>query len=815
MPGNTIKLILKVLGRDSAEDAFRGVRQHVGALNESCKSLTGSFWKFYLGLQAATGALRGFSELINTPAMFEGFRTQLETLLGSAKDAERAFDWIKDFTQKTPFELQEVTDAFVMLQSVGIDAAGAMKSVGDTAAAMNRDIMDAATAVVSMEREVLRRYGIDLRRELDKATFIWTDAEGKKREKVVEGGDEIIRATLLSIWNERYEGGMDRFQTTWKGMWSNLADSVTNFIDTIGRSGFMDFLKERLAALNDWFVAAARSGELKEWAKKLSDTFTGIARLVLALAEAFGKFSLALMNNSHILKGAVAAAAVFVSLKLASMLTTVGDLAWAVKNLGFVIRYHAVTALTALAANPVTLAIAGISALIGLFVAFKARAKEATDGLNEFRMGLLGMSETSLKIEEGKLEKDLNALLDRLGSPGDVVTPEGKKIHLFDKLLTPEQEAELKSAEEKLQAVRDRLAEMERLKKDLAASSAGSGTGPAGGTDTRDEVAKIAARWQEEADRAAEAWEKVRSAMQFKVDSAGWSDLEKEVGEVTRRYEQLFDQFRSPAQQKLIEQALRIDVQEILDRHNALAEELRATWSEVAGELGARGGLKVRLAELTGGDVAAAVQEQINAVVEAIAQADPASEGYARLLELHSQYVDKLKEINEQAAADIEAQDAKSFRGRMQAFTGYLSQKTAALAAANKTFFQIHKIAAVSEGVLGLRATILDAYAAGTKVGGPALGAAFAAIAGAAQVANLQAIASANYNDSAASTALGQGAGTATSPVVTESKEGAPPEASRPAPTINIHVYGTVTSEDELARTLVPKLAQAVADGAH
>lgn len=78
----------------------------------------------------------------------------------------------------------------------------------------------------------------------------------------------------------------------------------------------------------------------------------------------------------------------------------------------------------------------------------------------------------------------------------------------------------------------------------------------------------------------------------------------------------------------------------------------------------------------------------------------------------------------------------------------------------------------------------------------------------------------------AATAFMGTGAGagsagsaTATSsPVVTASSPTASTAATsdaRAAPVINIHVYGSVLSEDELARMLVPALKKAVSDGAH
>lgn len=71
-------------------------------------------------------------------------------------------------------------------------------------------------------------------------------------------------------------------------------------------------------------------------------------------------------------------------------------------------------------------------------------------------------------------------------------------------------------------------------------------------------------------------------------------------------------------------------------------------------------------------------------------------------------------------------------------------------AAHNKAMFVLQKAMALAEAAIRFPQTVMDAYAWGTKFGGPFLGAAFAAIAGAAQLVQMKAIASASYGGGAA-----------------------------------------------------------------
>lgn len=129
---------------------------------------------------------------------------------------------------------------------------------------------------------------------------------------------------------------------------------------------------------------------------------------------------------------------------------------------------------------------------------------------------------------------------------------------------------------------------------------------------------------------------------------------------------------------------------------------------------------------------------------------------HEQALELETTFQDQLGSIRMEAMAkqgeDLQAglegflgtkiaiQD-KTFAEQGRSFRDSITQA----ANYNKTMFQISKAAALAEAVLSARQAVVDAYAWGTKLGGPALGAAFAGVAAAAQAANIAAIASASF----------------------------------------------------------------------
>lgn len=137
----------------------------------------------------------------------------------------------------------------------------------------------------------------------------------------------------------------------------------------------------------------------------------------------------------------------------------------------------------------------------------------------------------------------------------------------------------------------------------------------------------------------------------------------------------------------------------------------------------------------------------------------------------------------------------------------------------SRAMFNLSKAAALAEGAIELPKTVMSAFAKGTSIGGPILGAAFAAVAGAAQLINLNAIRSAQF---------GGGGGAAPSAGGTTGLPGqisnpgvigySPPvvqgQIAAPLREVNINMRGTdVFSPSAIRDMLIPALNDALGDG--
>ncbi|WP_051183018.1 tape measure protein [Desulfocurvibacter africanus] len=266
-----------------AELGQLGVQSGLGKLTASLGEV-GNRMGNVVGQVAATGAKLGVllggagylfkTQLVDVASEFQNFRAVLTTLEGDQGKARKSMEWIQEFTAKTPYQLAEVTDAFVKLRSFGLDPkSGMLKTLGDTASAMNKPIdqvVEAMSDAVMGENERLKELGITASKQGEWIIYNYTNKVGKQVQKAARASNrDAIQGTIESIWNEKFAGAMDDRSKGWSGMVSNLMDSWTNFRNMIMDAGVFDWLQNKLRGLLDQIQAMTESGNLKELAEDI------------------------------------------------------------------------------------------------------------------------------------------------------------------------------------------------------------------------------------------------------------------------------------------------------------------------------------------------------------------------------------------------------------------------------------------------------------------------------------------------------------------------------------------------------------------
>lgn len=340
---------LKKVGK-SGEEAGEGVdkaekslKRFAAAGNAANKVANG----IGLALAGAATAIAGIGKaVLGTGAKFETLKVQLKTATGSAEGARKAFEFIKEFAAKTPFQVGELTEAFVKLKNFGIEPTErTLTAFGDFASAFGKtldQLVNAVADATTNEFERLKEFGIktDARGEMIKFTFKGVTTEIEKDSAAIQG-------FLLGLAEQNFGGAMEDQAKTTQGVISNLMDTWTFFLNAVANLGPLEEFKLLIEDLKE--AAGGRTGLAKQLAGVLVKAIRAVRMLFLGdlipTLERVLKVIEFVINNFELL------AAAFVAGKLIS---GVAGLATAFSGLGL-----SIAALT----GPVGIALAAIAAL--------------------------------------------------------------------------------------------------------------------------------------------------------------------------------------------------------------------------------------------------------------------------------------------------------------------------------------------------------------------------------------------------------------------------------------------------------------------
>ena len=176
------------------------------------------------------------NQVVQTLSEFERYDAVLTNTLGSGSAAMSAMDMIKDFAKTTPFQVNELTGAFVKLANQGlVPNQQQMVSLGDLASSTGKSFGQLSEAILDAqvgEFERLKEFGIRASKEGDRVKFTF---KGVTQE--VGFTEKAIQDYILSLGTAQgVSGAMAAISQTTGGQISNLEDSVTDLYLTIGES---------------------------------------------------------------------------------------------------------------------------------------------------------------------------------------------------------------------------------------------------------------------------------------------------------------------------------------------------------------------------------------------------------------------------------------------------------------------------------------------------------------------------------------------------------------------------------------------------
>ncbi len=129
---------------NKTQQTFAQINSGVNDMDKRFKRLSGGLNRIG-GLMATAFVGKQFTDTITK---FEKLEASLRTVTGSADNASVAFGFIEKFAAETPFQLEEVVDAFIKLKALGLTPSeDALTSYGNTATAMGKSLNQMIEAV--------------------------------------------------------------------------------------------------------------------------------------------------------------------------------------------------------------------------------------------------------------------------------------------------------------------------------------------------------------------------------------------------------------------------------------------------------------------------------------------------------------------------------------------------------------------------------------------------------------------------------------------------------------------------------------------
>jgi hypothetical protein len=259
-------------------------------LNTKMKPLSAAIKGVFAGAALAAAA-KTVSVLIGVQREFDKLNASLITVTGSTEKAAMAFDAVQRLAAQTPYDVNQVAEAFIRLKNLGLDPSEkAIISYGNTAAAMGKDLnqmIEAVADAATGEFERLKEFGIRSKNQGDTIAFTFQGLTTTVKNNAAE-----IEGYLQSLGENQFAGAMAQRMDTLDGKISNLGDAWDSLQRTMAGGAFADAAKAAVEAISDainWLTDMINSGQLSAGLDGLLANFSGFANDISGAFNWIGK----------------------------------------------------------------------------------------------------------------------------------------------------------------------------------------------------------------------------------------------------------------------------------------------------------------------------------------------------------------------------------------------------------------------------------------------------------------------------------------------------------------------------------------------
>lgn len=273
--GNAARKVLQDVKSDIK--GLQGIAGGIGGFGRGAFDVLGKTASFALGplrfmapiaLGAGAGvAALGVKSLLSASRIQE-LRTQIESMVGSAAEADRILkmaDRGKDFM---PFGEEEIATAAAKLRMLGIQGPRALEAVADAAVTLKKPLLDVVSDVAGMNPRALRQLGIFADADGEKMIFRYRDRMNQVRQITATGAEEARKA-LVGIFAGNFGGASLKASGQFSGLLGSLKERMGDIFENLG--GPMLAPAERfLRGVRDSLRNLVDSGKIEEAGKRFA-----------------------------------------------------------------------------------------------------------------------------------------------------------------------------------------------------------------------------------------------------------------------------------------------------------------------------------------------------------------------------------------------------------------------------------------------------------------------------------------------------------------------------------------------------------------
>ncbi|UYM16189.1 tape measure protein [Endozoicomonas euniceicola] len=279
--------------RTLRRNPFKKVASDASLASKGINGLAGRFTALVsagAGLYAIKRAMQG---VLSAGDQFERLEVQLAAIMGSIEEGNRAVEWIKDFTSKTPLELQQVADSFTALKNFGLDPMdGTLQAIVDQTSKLGGGMerLNGMTLALGQAWAKQKLQGEEILQLVERGVPVWSLLEkvtGKNTQELqkLSSAGKLGRDTIRLLIEEigkSSEGAAAANMSLLSGLMANMSDEWLKFKGLIADSGWLDYVKGQLKSFAVSIQELTDNGKLAAVTQSISDGFISMAESIKA-----------------------------------------------------------------------------------------------------------------------------------------------------------------------------------------------------------------------------------------------------------------------------------------------------------------------------------------------------------------------------------------------------------------------------------------------------------------------------------------------------------------------------------------------------